>query len=260
MSSERAPMRFDQVSHAAIQHTKLHFLQRFGTYGKSSYQIKEYDKKKPFECNIIQKPSAIPKKWWLIQWWWWWWYTIRFVDESFFASFSGHRWKFGPRFGCYLIHCGKCTSRLLHGQFSLYAIYWFVLFFKIHSFLTVNETLTSSSDAWDRFVVVVVDVAVVDVVKPCGGADAGIFGFGLWRQCLSYRIPNKTMKYSINARNTNSVQDINHTWLWSKAVAHLMNGLNRFNLIITQKIIWYLDAFQFQRIRWIVSDCVEHCD
>lgn len=44
MSSERAPMRFDQVSHAAIQHTKLHFLQRFGTYGKSSYQIKEYDK------------------------------------------------------------------------------------------------------------------------------------------------------------------------------------------------------------------------
>lgn len=62
MSSERAPMRFDQVSHAAIQHTKLHFLQRFGTYGKSSYQIKEYDKKKPFECNIIQKPSAIPKK------------------------------------------------------------------------------------------------------------------------------------------------------------------------------------------------------
>ena len=31
------------------------------------------------------------------------------------------------------------------------------------------------------------------------------------RQCLSYRIPNRTIKYSIRARNTNSVHDISHT-------------------------------------------------
>lgn len=42
-----------------------------------------------------------------------------------------------------------------------------------------------------------------------GGAVAG-FGFAV-RQCLSYLIPNKTIKYSISAKNTNSVQDISHT-------------------------------------------------
>jgi hypothetical protein len=37
--------------------------------------------------------------------------------------------------------------------------------------------------------------------------------FGLTaRQCLSYLIPNKTIKYSINAKNTNNVQDISHTY------------------------------------------------
>lgn len=30
-------------------------------------------------------------------------------------------------------------------------------------------------------------------------------------QCLSYRMPNSTTKYSTNARNTNSVHDISHT-------------------------------------------------
>lgn len=31
------------------------------------------------------------------------------------------------------------------------------------------------------------------------------------RQCLSYRIPNRTIKYSISARNTNNMHDISHT-------------------------------------------------
>lgn len=31
------------------------------------------------------------------------------------------------------------------------------------------------------------------------------------RQCLSYRIPNKTIKYSIKAKNTNNVHDMSHT-------------------------------------------------
>lgn len=30
-------------------------------------------------------------------------------------------------------------------------------------------------------------------------------------QCLSYRMPNSTIKYSTSARNTNSVHDISHT-------------------------------------------------
>lgn len=68
--------------------------------------------------------------------------------------------------------------------------------------------LTSLSDVCDRFVVAVADAAVV--VKLWDGTD-GVFGFAL-RQCLSYRMPNNTMKYSINAKNTNSVHDISHTY------------------------------------------------
>lgn len=64
---------------------------------------------------------------------------------------------------------------------------------------------TSFSD--DTFAVVAADAAV----DKLGGIDVDIFGFGL-RQCLSYRIPNKTIKYSINAKNTNNVHDISHTW------------------------------------------------
>lgn len=47
-------------------------------------------------------------------------------------------------------------------------------------------------------------------------ADGGdCFGFAV-RQCLSYLIPNKTIKYSISAKNTNNVQDISHTWKWNE--------------------------------------------
>lgn len=67
--------------------------------------------------------------------------------------------------------------------------------------------LTSFSDACDRFVVA---VAAAADAKLCVGPD-GVFGFGL-RQCLSYRMPNNTMKYSINAKNTNSVHDISQTY------------------------------------------------
>lgn len=41
------------------------------------------------------------------------------------------------------------------------------------------------------------------------GADGGL-AFAV-RQCLSYRIENKTIKYSISARNTKSVHDMSHT-------------------------------------------------
>lgn len=87
---------------------------------------------------------------------------------------------------------------------------------KFTDFLSKNEkktiilwnNLTSFSDACDRFVVADAPVAVV--VKLCAVTDDDAFGFAR-RQCLSYRMPNKTIKYSINAKNTNSVHDISHT-------------------------------------------------
>lgn len=60
----------------------------------------------------------------------------------------------------------------------------------------------------------------IDAVTGAGAVAAGavcvvVGGAGVLdladRQCLSYLIPNKTIKYSINAKNTNSVQDISHT-------------------------------------------------
>lgn len=72
----------------------------------------------------------------------------------------------------------------------------------------IKLILTSFSVVCDRFVVAVADAAVD--VKLWDGTD-GVFGFAL-RQCLSYRMPNNTIKYSINAKNTNSVHDISHTY------------------------------------------------
>lgn len=43
------------------------------------------------------------------------------------------------------------------------------------------------------------------------------FVFSL-RQCLSYRIPKSTIKYSISARNTNNMQDISHTYMYAKCI------------------------------------------
>lgn len=53
----------------------------------------------------------------------------------------------------------------------------------------------------------VVGIGDDDLAGTAASVGSGDLGF----QCLSYLIPNKTIKYSISAKNTNSVQDINHT-------------------------------------------------
>lgn len=78
-------------------------------------------------------------------------------------------------------------------------------------FIVENARAACSSPFFRSFCVVV-NWALDNDGFEVGVVDGGGGGFTLAvRQCLSYRIENKTIKYSISAKNTNSVHDMSQT-------------------------------------------------